>query len=49
MSTQAELIKDCMLRIKILELKLQIEPNNKALQELLDDEKAILEKIERAN
>ena len=49
MSTKAELIKDSMLRIQILELKLKLDPENKSLLELLEEEKKLLHKIETSN
>jgi len=44
-STKAELIKDSMLRIQVLELKLQLDPGNAALKELLASEREILEAV----
>ena len=49
MSTQAELIKDCMHRIRRLEFALIQEPESKAIKELLDEEKMLLEEIKKAN
>ena len=49
MSTQAELIKDSMQRIRRLEFALAAEPESKAIKELIDEEKQVLEKIEKAN
>lgn len=49
MATQAELIKDCMLRIKRLELALKEEPENKQVQILLQEEQTLLEEIKKAN
>ena len=49
MSTQAELIKDCIMRIRRLEYALQEEPESKAIKKLLDEEKELLERIEKAN
>ena len=49
MSTQAELIKDCMQRIRRLKFALAQEPESKAIKELLDEEKELLEEIKKAN
>jgi len=49
MSTKAELIKDSMLRIQVLELKLQLDPDNKALKELLASEHSILEAVKNSD
>ena len=49
MSTQAELIKDSMQRIRRLEFALAQEPGSKAIKELLDEEKELLEEIKKAN
>lgn len=49
MATQAELIKDCMLRIRRLELALKEDPGNEQVIILLEEEKTLLEEIKKAN
>ena len=55
MSTQAELIKDCVMRINILELRMQLaleqgnEEHKKLLEVLLAEERNLLEQIKSAN
>ena len=46
MSTQAELIKDCVNRIRRLEYALLEEPESKAIQKLIDEEKDMLRRME---
>jgi len=49
MSTQAELIKDCMQRIRRLEYALKDEPDSKAIEKLIEEEKELLEEIKKSN
>jgi hypothetical protein len=49
MSTQAELIKDCMQRIKRFEWALEKEPESKEIRAMLEEEKELLEEIKKAN
>ena len=48
MGKKAELIKDSMFRIRRLELALQQEPESKAIKELLQEEKDLIQEIEKA-
>ena len=49
MATQAELVKDSMHRIRRLELSLEKEPESKEIKKLLQEERELLEKIEKSN
>ena len=49
MAKKAELIKVCMYRILRLELALEKEPDSNEIKKLLEEEKAILEEIKKAN
>jgi len=49
MSTQADLIKDSMQRIRRLEYALAEEPGSKAIEKLLEEERVLLEEIKKAN
>jgi hypothetical protein len=49
MATQAELVKESMLRIRRLELAIEKEPESKELASLLQEEKAILEGVQKSN
>ena len=49
MSTQAELIKDCLHRIRRLEYALQAEPESNEIKKMLEEEKELLDRIEKAN
>ena len=49
MSAQTEMLKDCSYRIRILTLMLEKEPENSALQRLLDEEKTLYAEIKSAN
>jgi hypothetical protein len=49
MTTQAELVKDGMLRIRRLELALEKEPESKEIKKLLDEERVILEEVKKSN
>ena len=49
MATQAGLIKDCIHRIRRLELALEKEPESKEIALLLAEEKNLLDEIRKAN
>ena len=48
MSTKAELIKDSLQRIRILELELEKDVNNEALKRILAHERMLLDEIKSA-
>ena len=49
MSTKAELIKDSMMRIRLLELHLRLDPDNKSLEDLLTYEQSLLDAVKSAD
>ena len=49
MSTQAELIKDCIMRIRRLEFAVEREPESKEIRALLKEERELLDEIKKAN
>ena len=49
MSTKAELIKDSMMRIRLLELHLKLDPNNDSLKDLLAYEQSLLDAVKSAD
>jgi len=49
MATQAEIIKDSLHRIRRLELAIQLEPESEQLKQLLQEERTILEEVQKAN
>ncbi|MCL2169119.1 MAG: hypothetical protein FWB74_03740 [Defluviitaleaceae bacterium] len=49
MDTQAELIKDSMMRIRRLELALEKEPESKEIKKLLQEERDLLDEVKKSN